>query len=187
MVLIRVTHILIDQLSNCNAMLCVWFCQMKGPPTPPCALDMRYIHSRRRRNAQIQETVNRYCRLHEYRLNMVGILMIVLHAFFILSSYADQAAFLYLSASATRSSARTMPRPTMMMSQPCSNMSLWGVLYCWPSASPSFLPSWPGGGSWQPGVMVMKLSWGSVFKLRWAMKPMTKSRWSRAILTVSFW
>lgn len=74
-----------------------------------------------------------------------------------------------------------------MTSQPCSKMSFRGVLYCWPRASPSFWPSWPGGGSWQPGVMVRKLSSGSLFKVRCAMKPMTNSRLSRAISNVFFW
>lgn len=60
-----------------------------------------------------------------------------------------------------------------MISAPASVTTRLGVLYCWPFPSPP-------AAFCTPGVIVMKLSPCSELSVRWAMKPMTKSRFSLA-------
>lgn len=54
-----------------------------------------------------------------------------------LLKYASQAAFLYISAAPRRCADVSMPRPTMMISEPRLPITSCGLLYCWPRLSPA--------------------------------------------------
>ena len=98
-----------------------------------------------------------------------------------LSSYAAHAALRYLSASLLRSLAFSIPRPTITISVPSLPITSFGVLHCCPK--PSLVlqsPCAPSGGRLTPGVNDRNVSSDCVFNDRWAIKPTTNSRSSRA-------